>query len=151
MRTTAVLTILLLTGCAMLGAPPPTDDVVAAAEAFRRALAAGDEAAVRVLLAPDALIYEAGGQERSRDEYMSHHMKGDMAFLAKAQMQVVERKHDAGGELAWVATRARITGTHRDRTVDVFSTESLVLRRGAGGWQIVHVHWSSRPAKPAEQ
>ena len=156
MRTTIILALAVwfLAGCAGRTAPAPAEDVaavaVAHAEAFQRALAAGDEAAVGNLLAPEVLIYEFGGQESSREEYMSHHMKGDMAFMAKAQMQVIERKHGASGNLAWVATRSRITGVHRDKPVDVFSTESLVLERKPEGWRIVHVHWSSRPVEPTK-
>ena len=154
MRTTIVLvlTAWFLTGCAGRTTPEPAEDAaahaVAHAEAFQRALATGDEASVGNLLAPEVLIYESGGQESSREEYMSHHMKGDMAFLAKAKLQVIERKHGASGNLAWVATRSRITGAHRDKPVDVYSTESLVLERKPEGWRIVHVQWSSRPVEP---
>ncbi len=154
MRTTAavVFAAWFLAGCAARGAPEPVEDVavvaVAQTEAFQRALAAGDATAVGNLLAPDVLIYESGGQESSREEYMSHHMKGDMAFLAKAQMQIIERKHGASGNLAWVATRSRITTVHRDKPVDIYSTESLVLERKPEGWRIVHVQWSSRPVEP---
>lgn len=123
-------------------------DPLATAGAFGAALAAGDEATAKSLLAPDVLIYEFGGQESSRDEYAAHHMKGDMAFLAGAQVRTLDRKHGVSGDLAWVATRSRITGTHQDKPVDVLSTETLVLKRAPGGWRIVHVQWSSRPAQP---
>ncbi len=154
MRITVAVSLAawFLAGCAGRGAPGPAEDVaavaVAHAEAFQRALASGDEAAVGNLLAPEVLIYESGGQESSREEYMSHHMKGDMAFLAKSQLQVIERKHGASGNLAWVATRSRITGVHRDKPVDIFSTESLVFERKPEGWRIVHIHWSSRSVEP---
>lgn len=123
-------------------------DPLSTAKALGAALAAKDEAAVKTLLAPDVLIYESGGQESSRDEYMSHHMKGDMAFLADAQIQVIERKHGVNDDLAWVATRSRIMGKHKDQPIDVYSTETLVLKREPGAWRIVHVQWSSRPAQP---
>lgn len=154
MRTpVAVLLVAwFLAGCAARGTAEPREDasaaVVAQAEAFHRALSAGDEAAVASLLAPEVLIYESGGQESSREEYMSHHMKGDMAFLGKSQLQVIERKHGTTGGLGWVATRSRITGVHRDKPVDIYSTESLVLERRPEGWRIVHVQWSSRPVEP---
>ena len=154
MRTTVAVALAtwFLAGCAGRTAPQPTEDVAAVAvaqtDAFQRALATGDEASVGNLLAPEVLIYESGGQESSREEYMSHHMKGDMAFLAKSQMQVIERKHGASGGLAWVATRSRITGVHRDKPVDIYSTESLVFERKPEGWRIVHVQWSSRPVEP---
>lgn len=135
----------------LAAAPARAQDVrdpAGTAAAFTAALVAGDEAAVKALLDPDALIYESGGQESSRDEYAAHHMKGDMAFLARARIQVLDRRHGMSGDLAWVATRSRITGTRKDRPVDVFSTESLVLKRAGPGWRIVHIQWSSRPVKP---
>lgn len=123
-------------------------DPVATAKAFGAALKAGDEPAVKALIAPDVLIYEFGSQEGSRDEYAAHHLGEDMKFLAGAQVQVLDRRHGASGDLAWVATRSRVTGTYKDKPFDLLSTESLVLKRGAGGWRIVHVQWSSRPAEP---
>lgn len=150
MRTTAAVAFAawFLAGCATVRPPAPAFDAPAMAEAFHRALATGDEAAVGKLLATEVLIYESGGQESSREEYMSHHMKGDMAFLAKSQLQVIERKQGASGDLAWVGTRSRITGVHRDKPVDINSTESLVFERKPEGWRIVHVQWSSRPVEP---
>lgn len=123
-------------------------DPAATAAAFSAAIASGDEAAVKSLLDPDVLIYESGGQESSREEYTSHHMKGDMAFLSNARVEVLDRRHGSTGDLGWVATRSRITGTHKDKAVDLFSTESLVLKRTADGWRIVHIQWSSRPVEP---
>lgn len=123
-------------------------DPLGTVNAFQAAIANGDEGVARSLLAPDVLIYESGGQEQSRDEYASHHMKGDMAFLAKAQIRRLDQKQNVHGDLAVVNTRSRITGQHKDKAVDVFSTETMVLKRIAAGWQIVHIHWSSRPVEP---
>lgn len=139
---------LLLLSAASFAAVRDMTDPVGTADAFSAALATGDEATVKRLLAPEVLIYESGGQESSRDEYAAHHMKSDMAFLARAQVQVIERQYGTTGELAWVATRTRITGTHKDKPVDLHSTETLVLRRDPEGWRIVHLQWSSRPVTP---
>lgn len=136
---------LLLAGCTTPMARP-AGELRAVAEAFERALASGDAAAASALLAPDVLIYESGGQETSRDEYASAHMKGDMAFLGASKREVLSRAEGGDGDTAWVSTRSRITGRHRDKDVDILSTETLVLKHSAGGWRIVHIHWSSRPA-----
>lgn len=121
-------------------------DAVAAASAFAVALQSGDEGVIRSLLAPEVLIYEAGSQESSRDEYMSHHMREDMSFLAGMQIHLIDRKQASSGDFAWVATRSRLTGSYRSRPLDLYSTESLVLKRTPAGWRIVHIHWSSAPA-----
>lgn len=119
---------------------------VAIADAFEAALTSGDEAAAQALLAPDVLIYESGGQEASREEYASHHMKGDIAFLRASRREVLSRASGGDGAHGWVSTRSRITGHHRDKDVDILSTETMVLKRTSEGWRITHIHWSSRPA-----
>ncbi len=121
---------------------------LAIAEAFAAALAGGDASAALSVLAEDVLIYESGGQESSRQEYASHHLKSDMEFLSEMAVQILERKVGPAGELAWVATRSRITGTYHGKSVDLYSTESLLMSRATGRWQIVHIHWSSMTATP---
>jgi ketosteroid isomerase-like protein len=123
-------------------------DPLATADAFDRAITTGDEKQVLAMLAPDVLIYESGGQEASRDEYAASHLKADIAFMAQMQRKVLGRKQGAAGELAWVATRSRVSGTYKDKPVDMFSTETLVLKQQADGWRIVHIQWSSQPATP---
>jgi ketosteroid isomerase-like protein len=147
-RLLLLLALVAFTGCASVGETMTVGDPLRAAEAFDNAIASGDEAQAKELLAPDVLIYEAGGQETSRDEYASHHMKGDMAFMAKVKSTVLDRKSGTAGDLAWVATRRQMTGMHKDKPLDIFSTETLVLKHESAGWRIVHIQWSSRPVKP---
>lgn len=117
-------------------------------QAFQAALVQGDEAAVLRLLAPDALIYESGGME-TREQYAAGHLKGDMAFLKAVQIETLAQTQVPGRDVALVSTRSRLRGTHKGKPLDVVSTESMVLRRGADGWSLVHIHWSSRPADKA--
>ena len=122
-------------------------DPLGAASACGAALARGDEATVKSLLAPDVLIYESGGQESSRDEYTSHHMKDDMTFPAASQNRVIERKHGLNDDLAWVDTRWRISGTYKDKPLEKHKKSGAEAH--ARGWRIVHIQWSSRPADKA--
>lgn len=122
-------------------------EAAAAAEVvdrFHEALRRGDTAAALELLAPEVLIYEEGGAERSRTEYASHHLAADAAFAAAVPSTRSLRTGRAVGDMAWVATESRTTGRYRDRAVDRLSAETMVLRRERGRWRIVHVHWSSR-------
>lgn len=121
-------------------------DALGTARTFATALANGDATTVTSLLAEDVVIYESGGQESSRAEYTSHHLQLDIAFLAGLKVQVVDQKHAGTGDIAWVITRSRLTGAHKGKTVDLYSTESLVLKHSGHGWKIVHIHWSSQPA-----
>lgn len=137
---------LLVLGSGAYAAPKtPAASAAATVVAFQSAIVKGDEAAASMLLAPDVLIYETGGQESSRDEYAAHHMKGDMAFLAGSKHETLSRAEGGDDRLAWVSTRSRIRTRYKDKDLDIFSTESVVLRNTPAGWRIVHIHWSSRP------
>lgn len=129
-------------------APPAVgnDSPEAVADAFHDALVAGDEAAVRRLLAPDVLILESGGAERSLEEYAAHHMAADMAFMAAVEARRLSRASGTLGDTAWVATERAVTGRYKGKDLALKSQETLVLHRGEDGeWRIVHVHWSSGP------
>lgn len=148
-RHAVVLALLLLmAGCT--GPVSETQGPIAAVEAFSKALQAGDAAAALERLAPDVLVYEFGGQEATRDEYATSHLKADMEFLAAATVQVLDRRQTVSGNVAVVTTRTRVTGQYQDKAFDQLSTETMVLKHAGGAWLITHIHWSSRAApKPA--
>lgn len=146
---------LLLAACAqdpgVVQATPmavPVDLAAAAREAetvvdsFHAALARGDTAAALALLAEDALIFESGGVERSKAEYAGHHLGSDAAFSQAVPGKVAARTARAVGDLAWIASERRVAGTFRGKAIDRQMTETMVLRRDVGSWQIVHIHWS---------
>ena len=141
-------------GMAMPGMEKPAvakavDGPQAAVDAFQTALKSGDTAAATRWLAPEVLIYEGGAAERSRDEYTSHHMKGDMAFLKTSQIDVLKRSSGGDEKTVWVTTESRIRGkSSKGKPLDVASTETALLRKTAEGWRIVHLHWSSSDFKP---
>ena len=113
------------------------------AQALSDAIADGDEAAIRRLLADDVLIFEGGGVERSLAEYASHHMGSDMAFLGAMTRDVLERRAVQGTSMGMVTTRTRLSGNWQDSVVNLVSSETLVFEQRDGQWQVVHIHWSS--------
>lgn len=119
-------------------------DAVAAVDAFHVALKAGDRTAALAFLAPDVMIFEEGGAERSRDEYASHHLGSDAAFAAASEATVTRRSGWADGDIAWITSEGRTTGQFNGRAIDRLTAETMVLKRHAGGWRIHHIHWSSR-------
>ena len=123
---------------------PEATDAATAVDAFHAALRAGDTAGALTFLAPDVMIYEEGGAERSRDEYASHHLGSDAAFAAASEATVTRRSGWADGDVAWVTSEGRTTGQFNGRSVDRLTTETMVLKRHADGWRIHHIHWSSR-------
>lgn len=122
----------------------PKDGPVFALNTFHAAINNGDRQTVMAALSPDVLIFESGGAERSRAEYASHHMKSDMAFLAQMGHEGISQAASEQGDTAWIVTESRIYGRYKEKDIDIVSTETAVLKRGADGWKIVHLHWSSR-------
>jgi ketosteroid isomerase-like protein len=118
-----------------------------AVDAFHVKLASGDGAAAATLLAEDALIFESGHAERSRAEYASHHAGADAAYAAAVPSKLTHRNGFVDGNTAWIVSESRATGTYKDKPVDRVTTETMLLRKTAEGWRIVHIHWSSRAAK----
>lgn len=116
-------------------------------DAFSQALAAADFEQVKNLLAPDTIILESGGVEHSREEYLNHHAKSDASFLSGAHVKIVSRTARIDGNLVWVATESEIHVSKGDKPLTLLSTETMILGKRSGDWQIVHIHWSSRPKK----
>lgn len=125
---------------------PDAASAAATVDAFQAALKAGDTAAAAALLAEDVLIFEGGRAERSREEYASHHLISDAAFISRAETTVTRRAGWAEGDVAWITSEGRVTGESNGRQIDRLTTETMVLRRHGDHWMIHHIHWSSRAA-----
>ena len=113
---------------------------------FHAALTAQDKDKALALLLPTASIYESGGAE-TVTEYASHHVMGDMAFSATVGREIVEQSKQMVGDVAWIMTRYRNTGTYKDKTIDSITVETAVLHHVKEGWRIAHLHWSTRSQK----
>ena len=135
-------TILLAT--LTLIAPQQATMPVEVVDAFHAALDAGDREAVLARLSEDVVIFESGGAEMSRQEYASHHLGGDITFSAAVEREITDRRDYVAGDMAYVLSRTRTTGTFREREIDSVGVETMILHRQEGTWRIVHIHWSSR-------
>lgn len=127
------------------GAYPKTAEALV--DAYAVALRTGDEAAIRAFLAPDVIIAEGGGAERSAEEYAGHHMPADMAFTAAVQSTLKKRDVIDGGEIATVISESQIHGEFRDQSIHSRMMETMVLKKEDDRWRIIHIHWSSAPIK----
>lgn len=137
---------------AQAAATPLTGAAAEAAQivdAFHAALKAGDAPKAASLMAESAVIYEAGGVERSKADYASGHLARDAAFLKTASASVVQRTGGAHGDLAWVASEGRLQGQADGKAIDRITTETMILSKTPQGWRITHAHWSSRAASTA--
>lgn len=154
--TTAACALLVFSGSANAAPPrsttsaapinllaPPARPAAAVVDAFHAALQRGDTKAALSFLANDALIFEAGGIERGKAEYASHHLAADAAFSQAVPATLTRRAGEAVGKVAWIATEGRTAGTYKGKPVDRRTVETMVLRRLGAAWKIVHIHWSS--------
>ena len=116
---------------------------IATVDRFHLALAEGRVEAALRLLSDDVLIYESGRAERSKAEYASHHLKADAEFAGATQRKLVKRASGVGTDTAWVTSETETAGTFKGRALSLTGTETMILRRNAGAWKIVHIHWSS--------
>ena len=93
-------------------ASPAALDAIGTADAFAAALVKGDAARALSLLSENVVIYESGGQESSREEYASHHLALDIAFMAGMKIERLDRKQGGNADVTWVITRSRCTGLY---------------------------------------
>jgi len=125
---------------------PTAQEAVVVVEAFSAAIKAVRIAEASALLDPNVLVLESGGSERSREEYLSHHAQADAEYMKDARQELRYRQARAVGDVAWVSSESVISHDKDDKPASSLSTETMVLRKTAQGWKIVHIHWSSRPA-----
>lgn len=123
--------------------PASLRGAAATVDSFHAALHRGDTRAAAALLADDALIFESGGVERTKAEYSAHHLPADAEFSRLVSSVVTRRTGNSAGNLAWIASEGRTTGTYDGKALDLTTTETMLLRRTNSGWRIVHIHWSS--------
>ena len=119
------------------------DEIIQVAENLHKALNGGDVDTVGRLLHENVMILEGGHAQKSREEYMSGHMKSDMKFLPFVKSNMKGRKVNVAGDLAWIITHSQTVGEYKGRKIDNPSREMLVLKKGPEGWKITLVHWGS--------
>jgi ketosteroid isomerase-like protein len=93
------------------------------------------------------VILESGGLE-TREEYRSHHLPSDIGFAQAVEATQSPLRAKVRGDVAWVASTSVSKGQFRGRPVNSVGAELMVLTRGAGGWKIAAIHWSSRASRP---
>ena len=142
MKKIASFAALALVGMNAFAAGP--SDTVAA---FHAAITAGDKTRALAMLSPTIMIYESGYVERSRDEYASHHLGGDMEFAKGVKRKVLKHSERVDGNIAIVMEETETTGAVKGKPVHAFGVETAVLEKKGDEWVIAHVHWSSRKAK----
>jgi len=143
-----ILLTLIVAAAVPLAAQPAGDEaaVRAVVSGFHAGITAGDAAKVMALVADDALFLEAGTVE-TRSQYEKDHLPGDIAFEKGVKIKRSPIRIVVVGDAAWATCTSEYQGTFQGRAIDSLGTELMVLSRGASGWRIRAIHWSSR-ARP---
>ncbi len=115
--------------------------------AFHAAMRSGDQAGVLAQLAPDAVIYESGYVERSKDEYASHHLGEDIAFAKTSTRKLLQQSVQMDANLASIWGEIETTSNTKMGVFRSLATETVLFKRVKDTWLITHIHWSSRKMK----
>lgn len=113
---------------------------------FHQALRRNEPAKALDALAKDAVIYEQGFAEDSRDEWARKQLGQAIAFARDAERRVIRRQTGEAGDSAWVISRTRTVVDVSDRKLVLEGAETAILRREGDRWKIVHLHWSAHEA-----
>ena len=135
----------LLVPAAVLGQQEGPAQVV---DAFHFALKSGKRDVALGFLVADALVFEEGRLNRTRSDYARRDLGRDIDFAATTKLTIMRRDTKTNGDVASVLSVNRIEGQYRDRPIDLIADETMLLRRTAGKWRIVHIHWSFSQPTP---
>lgn len=117
-------------------------------DAFHEALRTNQPDRVLALLAREAVIYEQGFAEISRDEWVRRQLGPAIAFAGDTERRVLRRESREMGDVAWVVSSTRTTVTLPGQPLALNGAETAILRRDTEGWRIVHLHWSAHESPP---
>ncbi|MEQ9090018.1 MAG: nuclear transport factor 2 family protein [Balneola sp.] len=107
------------------------------------AIVENDSEKAGAILHDDVTILEGGGME-TKSQYLSHHFHSDGKFLGAINREEVSQDIKIEGNVAWVTSKTKMTGTYSGRDIDLSSLELAVLKKENGLWRVVALHWSSR-------
>ncbi len=145
MKTISTLVLILLVTLSSTVAQDTTDkiSIEKALNDFETAIINNDSEKAGKILHDDVTILEGGGME-TKSQYLSHHFHSDGKFLAAINRENVSQDIKIEGNVAWVTSKTKMTGTYSGRDIDMNSLELAVLKKENGQWKIVALHWSSR-------
>ena len=121
--------------------------IVTTVSRFHSALERGDTTTVRNLLARDLRVLE-GGEVETREQYLAHHLAGDIEFAKAVSGQRTLISYTREGNVSWLVSKSTAKGSFRGRNIDSIGAELIVLSKRSKEWQIRVIHWSSGRRAP---
>jgi ketosteroid isomerase-like protein len=121
---------------------------IEAVDAFHAALKKKDTAAALSLLDRGLIVFEFGVVDPTVEAYAFAHLPFDIDVAAVSTWDIQSRRVGGEGDERWVLTTYHVTGKQADGSpIDQTTLETMILRRTAGLFRIVHMHWSTNDAK----
>ena len=108
---------------------------------FENAIVENNPEVASKLLYDDVVILEGNNRE-TKEQYLSHHFHSDGRFLSAMNREVIFEQVNIEGNVAWVSSQTKMTGTYNDREIDRTSLELAILKKENGEWKIIALHWS---------
>ncbi len=153
--TFGILTALLLSACTIeradvrtpSGESPEADTtrVRQTIEAIGTAFETGRVAELDSIFHDSVLVFEFGRVERGWVAYRDGHLLPETRALSDRSLEFRTIDVHIVRSTAWATVRYTLSGRSESGRVGVEGLGTLILRRLAGRWQLVHVHLSSRP------
>ena len=147
-----VLAVAFMIALAGLPAAEAQDaDLNQAIERYNRAFKAKDVETIKTLLAPEVLLYEHSVRNDGLQDVFENHLKPEIVEFENLQLDFSDLRVTPGADLALVTRQYKISGRLRGRDISAGGNETMVWRRKATEWKIVHIHYSHpcpRPASP---
>ena len=148
MRSVALLLILVMSSPA-LAQEKPTDAQESVRQLVVRHAAAvekGDLASLDSMYSPDldVLIIEGAGVDKGWQRYRDHHLAPELKAAKGLTYRYDNVRVEVAGDLAWSTFDYSLHAVIKGKPLDVAGKGTLILRRGADGWKIVHSHTSGK-------
>jgi ketosteroid isomerase-like protein len=132
--------LLLWTSCVLGQARTPGETV----DAFHAALRNKDTAGALSLLDRGLVVFEFGAADPTVEAYAFRHLPFDMDIAVATRWKLETRKVGGEGNERWVLSTYRVTGKQSSGApIDLTMLETVILRRSAEVFRIVHFHWST--------
>jgi ketosteroid isomerase-like protein len=143
-KFTYTLLILFISSIALVAQETNDKEMIAKTLSdLETAIVENDSKKAGEILHDDVTILEGGGME-TKSQYLSHHFHSDGKFLSAMNREEVSQEISVEGNMAWVTSKTKMTGTYSGREIDLSSLELAVLKKENGMWKVIALHWSSR-------
>lgn len=144
-RLVFVPALLLLFGA---GKPDPATGIREKVALFATSIEKGDLATLDGLYAtdPPAQVIENGIAE-DWTHYRDGHLAPELKELKDLRFRCESVVAEVSGDLGWATCEVSLQARLGEKAIDSVGRETLVFRRVAGDWKIVHSHSSTRARK----